>query len=190
MWFVGRDRRARGSAVDVAFAKGDVPDERVPLLGHDETPVEFAPPDGLRPGQIGTLVDFKANPLDVTATLVDLAVRGHLTIEEVPHEEHARVHDWTLTRDDKSDADLLPYERLLLDGLFPDGDTVPVSELRYKFAERMRKVQNSLTDDANARGWFARHTGLLRVSFVALGLLVVAGGVGLAVALAALTHAA
>ncbi len=84
VWFVGRDRRARGSAVDVAFAKGDVPDERVPLLGHDETPVEFAPPDGLRPGQIGTLVDFKANPLDVTATLVDLAVRGHLTIDEEP----------------------------------------------------------------------------------------------------------
>ena len=190
VWFVGRDRRARGSAVDVAFAKGDVPDERVPLLDHDETPVEFAPPDGLRPGQIGTLVDFKANPLDVTATLVDLAVRGHLTIAEEPHEEHDRVHDWTLTRKDTAADDLLPYERLLLDGLFRDGDTVAVSELRYKFAERMRKVQKSLTDDANKRGWFAKHTGLVRVSFVALGLFVVAAGVGLAVALAALTHAA
>ena len=100
------------------------------------------------------------------------------------------MHDWTLTRKDKSTDGLLPYERLLLDGLFRDGDTVSVSELRYKFAERMRKVQKSLTDDANTRGWFARHTGLLRVSFVALGLLVVAVGVGLAVALAALTHAA
>ena len=51
--------------------------------GEHETPVEFVPPDGLRPGQVGTLVDFKANPLDVTATIVDLAVRGYLKIEEL-----------------------------------------------------------------------------------------------------------
>jgi uncharacterized protein (TIGR04222 family) len=189
IWWVGRDRRARGSAVDVAFAKGDVPDERVPLVGHDETPVEFAPPDGLRPGQVGTLVDFKANPLDVTATLVDLAVRGYLTIEEVEHEEHHRVHDWTLTRQDKADTDLLTYERLLLTGLFPDGDPVTVSELRDKFAARMRKVQDALTQDATDRGWFAKHSSLFRASFVGLGLVVIAAGIMLAIALATLTHA-
>ncbi len=190
IWWVGRDRRARGSAVDVAFAKGDVPDERVPLFRHDETPVEFAPPDGLRPGQVGTLVDFAPNPLDVTATLVDLAVRGYLTIEEVEHEEHHRVHDWTLTRLDKPDTDLLKYEQVLLTGLFPDGDPVTVSELRYKFAARMRTVQDALTKDANDRGWFAKHAGLLRVSFVALGLVVIAAGIIMAIALASLTHAA
>jgi uncharacterized membrane protein YgcG len=190
IWWVGRDRRARGSAVDVAFAEGDVPDERVPVFHHDETPVEFAPPDGLRPGQIGTLVDFKANPLDVTATLVDLAVRGYLTIEEVPHEEHRRVHDWTLTRKDKADSDLLTYEQLLLTGLFSDGDSVAVSELRYKFADRMRKVQEALTKDATDRKWFAKRSSVLRASFACLGVLVIIGGVALTIALAALTHAA
>jgi uncharacterized protein (TIGR04222 family) len=190
IWWVGRDRRARGSAVDVAFAEGDVPDERVPLFEHDETPVEFAPPDGLRPGQIGTLVDFTANPLDITATLVDLAVRGYLTIEESPHEEHQRVYDWTLVRKDKAADDLLPYEKLLLDGLFRDGDTIAVSELRYKFADRMRKVRQALTDDATKRGWFAKRSRWLRASFGCMGVVVILAGVGLAVALAVLTHAA
>jgi hypothetical protein len=37
----------------------------------------------LRPGELGTLVDAAANPLDVTATIVDLAVRGYLRIEEI-----------------------------------------------------------------------------------------------------------
>ena len=90
--------------------------------GDDETPVEFVPPDGLRPGQIGTLVDFKANPLDVTATIVDLAVRGYLTIEELHEGTVCGKHDWTLTRSDKDADELLPYEQLLLDGLFRDGD--------------------------------------------------------------------
>ncbi len=63
----------------------------MPLLEEHETPVEFVPPDGLRPGQVGTLVDFEANPLDVTATIVDLAVRGYLVIEEVSTSGHCPV---------------------------------------------------------------------------------------------------
>ena len=58
--------------------------ERRPLFTGPEGAVEFQPPDGVRPGQIGTLLDEQANPLDVTATIVDLAVRGYLRIEELP----------------------------------------------------------------------------------------------------------
>ena len=35
------------------------------------------------PGQVGTLVDEHANLIDVTATIVDLAVRGWLTITDL-----------------------------------------------------------------------------------------------------------
>ena len=45
--------------------------------------MQFTPPAGLRPGQIGTLIDEVANPVDVTATIIDLAVRGFLRIEEI-----------------------------------------------------------------------------------------------------------
>ena len=36
-----------------------------------ETPVEFVPPDNMRPGEIGTLIDFTANPLDKNVLLYD-----------------------------------------------------------------------------------------------------------------------
>ena len=193
VWWVGRDRRARGSAIDAAFPAEGAPEERVPLRGEDETPVQFAPPDGLRPGQVGTLVDFKAHPLDVTATIVDLAVRGHLTIEEALQQEGRRVGDWTLTKRAHTGrvADvLLPYESELLDGLFRDGDSVQISDLRYEFAERMRKVQEALRTDAQERGWFAKRSNLLRASFGCLGVLAIVAGVALTVALAVWTHAA
>ncbi len=104
VFVVGRDRRYRGSAVDAAFtAKPGTPEERAPLH-ESETPVEFVPPDGLRPGQIGTLVDFVANPLDVTATIVDLAVRGYLVIEETDEPGLFRKGDWKLTETDKGVA--------------------------------------------------------------------------------------
>jgi uncharacterized protein (TIGR04222 family) len=195
VWFFGRDRRYRGSAVDVAYGPGEgVPEsgqeERVPLLGEPETPVEFVPPDGLRPGQVGTLVDFKANPLDVTATIVDLAVRGYLVIEEVAHNGLFRAGDWKLTRKKESDDTLLPYEQALLAGLFKDDEEVKLSELRYKFASRMDGVRTDLQDDAKHRGWFAAGAGGGTCAFAALGVLVVLIGIALTVGLAVWTHAA
>ena len=37
--------------------------------------VRFTPPDGVTPGLAGTVIDGKADPADLSATLVDLAVR-------------------------------------------------------------------------------------------------------------------
>jgi hypothetical protein len=183
-----RDRRYEGSPVDAAFGSADAREETTPLLEHDETPVEFVPPDGLHPGQVGTLADFTANPLDVTATIVDLAVRGCLVIEEV---HDAGPVDWKLTKKKEEEgSDLLSYERKLLDGLFEGGSPVQLSELRNHFAPRMAKVRDELMDDAVAKGWFVGRPGHARVIAGSLAAVVLAAGIGLTVGLAVTTHAA
>lgn len=48
--------------------------------GYEVTMVEYFPPDKLRPAEIGTLLDERADTLDVSATIIDLAARGFLTI--------------------------------------------------------------------------------------------------------------
>ncbi len=187
VWRFGRDRRYAGSAVDAAFGSDGSPEVRAPL--HEaETPVEFTPPDDLRPGQIGTLIDFVANPLDVTATIIDLAVRGYLKIEEVDKAWYQRKHDWKLTKLDKTDP-LHRYERTLYDGLFRDGNEVLLSDLHDKFATRMQSVQKQLIDDAMEKGWFSRRPGSMKRGFVAIGVLVLLAGIGLTVLLAKTTHA-
>ena len=47
----------------------------------DAITVQYEPPDNLSPAECGTLVDSKVAMCDITATLVDLAVKGYLTIE-------------------------------------------------------------------------------------------------------------
>jgi uncharacterized membrane protein YgcG len=210
LYFVGRDRRYRGSSVDAAFGAASTetagtPDERVPVSGEDETPVEFVPPDGLRPGQLGTLVDFVANPLDVTATIVDLAVRGYLVIEETEESGLFRKGDWSLTQTEqgiaaeRGDSDggggsggagLLPYERTLLEGLFKDGTQVQLSSLHNTFATRMQKVQTALMNDAMQRKWFAGKPGVAKGLGIAAGIVVLVIGIAVTVLLAAFTHAA
>src|ERR1700676_4247502 len=49
--------------------------------------VQYEPPEGMTPAEAGTLVDDDAAMRDITATIVDLAVRGYLVIEEKDKEQ-------------------------------------------------------------------------------------------------------
>ena len=131
--------------------------------------MEFAPPEDVRPGQMGTLIDLQANVLDVTATIVDLAVRGHLHIEEVEDTGWFSKPDWRLTRLPLEASELLAYERSLLTALFGAGDEVLVSELRNTFAADLRRIQGELIKDAKRRKWFRGDPTSVMARWVALG---------------------
>lgn len=147
--------------------------------------VQFTPPEGTRPGEIGTLVDERADPVDVTATLVDLAVRGYLRIEEVPRSDpRKKPKDWTLVQLREPDAELLGFERTLLDAVFAGRQQVKLSELRTTFAASMAKVQKDLYQHVTANRWFRANPSRVRNVWVASGIaLVIAGGVLTAVLL-------
>ena len=190
-WNAGRDRRYAGSPVDAVFgAEGDV-EEPVPLLERPVTPVEFAPPDGVRPGQVGTLVDEHANPLDVVATIVDLAVRGYLRIDEIPKKGWFKKADWTLVRLDKDTADLLPYERRLHAALFERAvaGEVRMSQLRNTFAQRLQEVQEALYEDALSKRWFPARPDRIRTLWRAIGVGAVLAGAAVVWLVARSTHA-
>ncbi|HWS57097.1 MAG TPA: DUF2207 domain-containing protein, partial [Actinotalea sp.] len=72
----GRDEQYLGLTPGLAPAPGQV--ATVGARGRSPVTVQFTPPAGFRAGQLGTLVDERADPHDVTATIVDLAVRGYV----------------------------------------------------------------------------------------------------------------
>jgi uncharacterized membrane protein YgcG len=166
---VGRDRQLAGSHVDVAFAPVGSEGAPVPLFADDHAPVEFVPPDGIRPGQVGLLVDEVAHPVDVTATLVDLAVRGYVRIDEV--ERRWRRDDYQITRLEKDSSSLLHYERLLLDQLVSHpGQQRTLSELKNTFAEEFQKVVDALYTDGVNKGWFHGRPDKVRGRWKAFGI--------------------
>jgi uncharacterized protein (TIGR04222 family) len=191
LWRTGRDRRFLGSAIDQIHGSASGGDEAVPIgEGDAEAPVEFAPPEELRPGQIGTLLDERANVVDVTATIVDLATRGYLVIHEIPKEGWFGKADWRLMRQPAPGEELLRYEMSLLDAIFEGAgdDQVLVSELKAKFAERLHTVQDELYQDAVRRGWFAEHPDKVRKQWSARGLMLTVVGGGSIYVLARWTH--
>lgn len=188
LWHRGRDRRWVGSHVDVVFGNEDDVHEPVPLLHRPMDPVEYEPPDGIRAGQVGTLVDEVAHPLDVTATIVDLAVRGYLRIEEVEKEWFWSGSDWRLIRLRPPEG-LMDYERSVMNGLFRSGDEVELSDLKRNFADRLGKIQSALYDDMVHQGWFARRPDRQRHLWQAVAVAALVASVAATVLLAANTRA-
>ncbi len=109
----------------------------------------------MRPGHVGTVADERVDPIDVTATLVDLAVRGHLVINELPRESEFARTDWEIRRVDGSAGGLRPFEQQLLDGIAAPGSSVRVSELARQSARVHRRgAERALRRDGQQ--WLVR----------------------------------
>lgn len=74
------------------------------------------PPSDMLPGVVAALVDHSWGERNLQATLIDLARRGYLRMEERVTPDGVRV-DGILRRTEKPDDDLLPYERMMLSRL-------------------------------------------------------------------------
>ncbi len=140
---VGRDRQYVAAAYGYAPGDGAGSDDAGRKMAANRpatrqpVAVQFSPPKQARPGELGTLTDETADTEDITATIVDLAVRGFLRIEEIPSAELTE-------KEQKSKADaperyrlvklappgeLVDYEQAIYDPLFADGDSPTMAEL-------------------------------------------------------------
>ncbi len=171
-WRNGRDRRYK----TLYYLTNDTGEGPKPLFARHDVVVEFLPPEGWRPAQMGVVLDESADTIDVTATIVDLAVRGYVTITEVD----GKKDDWDLTRIEPWPADdpLLPYEESLLRALLPaDEQTVRVSALKRKFSDDLARIQKQLYADAVKRKWFSRNPRHQVVLALVAGIVVIVLGV-------------
>ena len=146
----------------------------------------FEPADGIRPGLVGTVADERVDPVDITATLLDLAVRGHLRITELQHPQHGLV-DWRFTRLERPDDAVTTFEKRLLDAVVPNGSSSLVSELPTSLAPALPGIQDALYDEVVAKGWFESRPDSIRSSWKLRGWIALGASVVALVLLAALT---
>ncbi len=117
--------------------------------------VQYEPPGGYRPAELGTLIDEKVDLRDIVATVIDLGVRGYLRIEETT--EDGWLKDTTTTRLIKlreDGDDLRGYETTIFEGLFETGDDIALEDLETKFHSHVAAVKDAIYTDLTTRGLF------------------------------------
>ncbi len=168
-WFgdgtFGSPRGEAGKKEDSGSAK--------PVGSHETTVVEFTSPEKLRPAEVGVLMDERADTLDVTSTIIDLASRGFLTITEVEKKWLFGKVDYSLKRIEKTDNELLDYEKMLLNKLFGSSSSVTISSLKNTFYEDLRKVKEALYEDVVAKGLFPSNPEKIRQKYLIIAILMI-----------------
>jgi len=152
---------------------------RDPDLGRSVMPLYQAPAD-LTPAEVGTLLDERVDQCDIVATVVDLAVRGYLRIEE------ETVDGWfrdtvttTFVKLKDPDGSLKPHEREVLAGLFESGDRVSVDDLKNEFYTRLDKIRGHLYSGLVDAGYFRHSPHGVRRGWLVAGIVIMVGAIPL-----------
>ncbi len=141
----------------------DVPDTIVPT---------FIPPKGLSPAETGTLIDERMDPRDLTATIIDYAVKGYIRINEI---EKPGLFG------SKTDYELellkpcLPekeFEKETILGIFTQnkkGAKKKISDLANEFYIHVPKIKDSIMKALIKNDFFPHNPETVRATYSFLG---------------------
>ncbi|HUE77134.1 MAG TPA: DUF2207 domain-containing protein [Longimicrobiales bacterium] len=138
----------------------------------------WEPPAGLTPAEAGTLVDHHAGIHDIVSTLVDLAVKGYVVIEEGKKEGFlawGKEYTFHSTRPRSEWLELPEHERLFLQGLFDGpGPSVRLSDLENEFYKSIPKISDALQRALVVKGYYLRRPDHVRRRWLGLAALALA----------------
>ncbi len=164
--------------------------------GRDPEPhaitVQYEPAPGLTPTEVGTIIDHQAEMQDITAAIVDLAVRGWLRIEE--REEKKLLGLFSNTeyvfcslRSREGWDTLAPHETLLLTALFDNAkattdpssglESVKLSDLKNSFYKSLTGIRNAVYERLIAKGFYRKNPQTVKAHWMLGG----AAGLGLGI---------
>jgi hypothetical protein len=138
--------------------------------------VRYEPIKGISPAESGTLIDNSADMQDITSTLVDLAVRGYIKIEEITEKHLLGLSSSTdyifhFLKPPGEWTQLAPHEQRYLEGLSaatPFGASdVRLSELRNKFYRSLGGIRNAIYDSLVEKGFYLQRPDKVQGAWLA-----------------------
>ena len=128
----------------------------------------------LTPGEVGTLIDERLDPRDITSTIVGLAVKGYVKIEETKKEGILfDKTDYYLKKVKSPDLNLNPFEIELMKDLFPAAlPGTLISDLKNKFYAYLPELKKALYGELTRKKYFLSSPEKVRNSYLVAGFLV------------------
>jgi len=132
----------------------------------------------LSPGEVGALVDEKLDPRDITSTIVGLAVKGYIKIEETKKEGLIfDTLDYYLQKVKAPDSNLNLFEMELMKSLLPgDLPGVLISSLKNKFYTNLDLLKKTLYGELVRKKYFLRSPEQVTKSYLVPGFLIMIFG--------------
>jgi uncharacterized membrane protein len=132
----------------------------------------------LTAAEVGTLVDEKLDPRDITSTIVGLAVKEYIKIGETKKEGLILDKtDYTLIKVKEPDANLSPFEDELMRRLFSfSPPRLLVSSLKNRFYTNLPALKKALYGELIRKKYFLSDPEKVRNSYKIVGILIAVFG--------------
>lgn len=128
----------------------------------------------LTPAEVGTLIDEKLDPKDITSTIVGLAVKGYIQIEELKREGILfDQRDYYLKKVKDHDSSLNLFEIELMKALFPGAlPGIYISDLKNNFYIYLPSLKKILYDELVRKKFFLSSPEKVRNSYRITGVII------------------
>jgi len=133
----------------------------------------YEAPDKLTPTECGIIMDENLDPRDITATIIDFAVRGYIKINEL--EEKGLLwgtnYDYELELI-KPYTNVKEFEKKILHGIFSDnnaGEKKKISDLRNSFYVNLDAIQKSTMSEVVNNDYFPQDPHKVRIKYTGIG---------------------
>jgi len=136
-----------------------------------DAPVRFVPPEGVPPRLAGACVREYTADQDITATIIDLAVRGYIHIEQ------GLGDDLSLRRTNADPMTLNPSERITYARLFQKGPMITKTQMSGEaFYPTYSEIKSDLESEFNSQKWY-KHDSLTASSrYLGIGCMIACSG--------------
>ena len=119
----------------------------------------YEPPTGISPAEAGTLLDDRIHPRDITSTIVDLAVRGLIKIEETDDKGllfHHKDYIFHLLQKRQDWSGLAPHERVMMENIFTgDVPDTRLSSLKNRFYTAVPVLRTDIMSALKQKGIYS-----------------------------------
>ncbi len=151
---------------------GKDPEGRKTIIHHYDVP------DNLSPSEAGLILDERVDNYDISADIIDLAVKGYIKINRVEQDKTLfKKTDYILERLRDADAGLGKSESMLFEKLFFSSGSsaglkkeVAMSDLQEKFYKDLAEIKKEVYASMTGKGYFAKSPEAVRRNYLLLGL--------------------
>ncbi|PID52107.1 MAG: hypothetical protein CR972_03725 [Candidatus Moraniibacteriota bacterium] len=136
-------------------------------------------PHNMSPGYADVIVHEKIKNASVSAMIVDLAVKGFVTIRRIDEGGIFSSADYEITKTEKSieESDVTPDEKKLYHALFKygNGKTIKISQLKDVFYTDLSQVKKIIRENIVRDGYYPESPNSVRITYFAIAGLLLFG---------------
>lgn len=134
---------------------------------------QFDSPDKITPAQVGTIFDEKVHHQDMSAEIINLAIKGYLKITRKKEKGFFASAEYIFDKLKDSDNKLTNFQKKLHDSIFDSKNTRKLSELKNVFYKDLEKIEQQIYQSLLDKKYLFKNPKKVKGTYITIGIIVI-----------------